>query len=76
MSDRDPQPAVGVRLTERDLAIATLVGRYLERREHGMAPQVGDLLVVAAELGEAAVDELQTVLTFYEAMRASADDAG
>ena len=30
-----------------------------------------DLLAVAAEFGDAAVDELRDVLAFYEAMRAS-----
>jgi hypothetical protein len=35
-----------------------------------------DLLAVAAEFGDAAVDQLRTVLVFYEAMRASEDDAG
>ena len=64
-------PAERAELTEEDLAIATLVGRYVERREHDEAPRVHDLLAVAAEFGDAAVDELRTVLAFYEAMRAS-----
>jgi hypothetical protein len=62
-------------LSERDLAIATLVGRYEERREQGAAPRVHDLFAVAAEFGAAAVDELRTVLAFYEAMRATEDVA-
>jgi hypothetical protein len=57
-------------LTEQDLAIATLVGRYIERREHHEAPRVHDLLAVAAEFGTTAVDALLTVLACYEAMRA------
>jgi hypothetical protein len=61
-------------LTERDLAIATLVGRYIERRESGQAPCVHDLFAVAEEFGEVAVDALRTVLACYEAMRANTDD--
>ena len=57
-------------LTAQDLMIATLVGRYVERRERGDAPCAHDLLAFAAELGDRAVEELRTVLTFYEAMRA------
>ena len=60
-------------LTEQDLAIATLVGRYVERREQGGAPCAHDLIAVAAEFGDAAVDQLRTVLIFYEAMRADED---
>ena len=60
MTDRDdPDPAERDELTEQDLAIATLVGRYIERREQGAAPRVHDLLSVAAEFGDAAVDELR-----------------
>jgi hypothetical protein len=74
MSERDyPDPAERAELTEQDLAIATLVGRYIERREHGGAPCVHDLLAVAAEFGDAAVDQLRVLLAFYEAMRASED---
>ena len=62
-------------LTEQDLAIATLTGRYVERRERGDAPSAHDLLAVAAEFGASAVDGLRTVLAFYEAMRASEDGA-
>lgn len=76
MTDRCyPDPAEREELTEQDLAIATLVGRYVERREHDEAPCVNDLLAVAAEFGATAVDELRTVLAFYEAMRASEDHA-
>jgi hypothetical protein len=32
-------------LTEPDLAIATLVGRYIERRAQGVPPRVHDLLL-------------------------------
>jgi hypothetical protein len=76
MTDRhDAHPTERERLTEQDLAIATLVGRYVERREHDRAPCVDDLLAVAAEFGDAAVDALRTVLACYEAMRAS-DERG
>ena len=72
MTDRNhPDPTERERLTEQDLAIATLVGRYVERREHDQAPCANDLLAVAAEFGESAVDALRTVLACYEAMRAS-----
>jgi hypothetical protein len=72
MTDRYcPDPGERPQLTEQDLAIATLVGRYVERREHHEAPCAHDLLAVAAEFGNAAADELRTVLAFYEAMRAS-----
>ena len=64
-----------MKLSEVDLAIATLVGRYVERRESGGAPCAHDLIAVAAEFGDAAVEQLRTVLIFYEAMRAS-EDAG
>ena len=73
MTDRDyPDPA---ELTEQDLAIATLVGRYVERREHDETPCVHDLLAVAAEFGDDAAEELRDVLAFYEAMRASENAA-
>jgi hypothetical protein len=76
MSERhDRDPADPAELTEQDLAIATLVGRYIERREQGAAPRVHDLLSVAAEFGDAAVDELRAVLAFYEAMRTTENDA-
>jgi hypothetical protein len=76
MSERhNPDPAERDELTEQDLAIATLVGRYIERREQGAAPRVHDLLSVAAEFGDTAVDELRTLLAFYEAMRATENDA-
>ena len=61
----------GDALTARDLMVATLVGRYVERRERGEAPCAHDLLAVAAELGDTAVEELRAVLTFYEAMRSA-----
>lgn len=60
-------------LTEHDLAIATLVGRYVERREGDETPRVHDLLAVAAEFGDSAVNVLRTVLACYEEMRASDD---
>ena len=72
---REGQPAERAQLTEEDLAIATLVGRYIERRETGEAPCAHDLLAVAAEFGDTAVDQLRTVLVFYEAMRGSEHSA-
>jgi hypothetical protein len=60
-------------LSEQDLAIAALVGRYMERREHDETPCVHDLLAVAEEFGDAAVDVLRTVLACYEAMRVQGD---
>jgi hypothetical protein len=68
-----PDPADLAELTEQDLAIATLVGRYVERREAGQPPCAHDLLAVAAEFGDSAVDALRTVLACYEAMRAIED---
>ena len=71
MIDRHhPDPALRGELTEQDLAIATLVGRYVERREAGQPPRTHDLLAIAAEFGNTAVDSLRTVLACYEAMRA------
>ena len=62
-------------LSERQLALATLVGRYIERREQRRSLRVHDLLAAAAEFGAAPVDELRSVLAFYEALRAGeADD--
>jgi hypothetical protein len=72
---RHPDPVERAELTEQDLAIATLIGRYIERREHDQAPCVHDLLAVAAEFGDAAVDALRTLLACYEAMRASDERA-
>lgn len=69
-----PDPAERAELTERDLAIATLVGRYIERRDRALSPRVHDLIAAAAEFGDGAVDELRTVLAFYEVMRASEDN--
>ena len=66
-------PAERTELTEQDLAIATLVGRYVERREAGQPPCAHDLLASAAEFGNSAVDVLRTVLACYEAMLASND---
>jgi hypothetical protein len=66
-------PAERAELTQQDLAIATLIGRYVERRECDETPRVHDLLAVAAEFGEQAVEKLGTVLAFYEATRASDD---
>ena len=76
MIDRHPpDPADRAELTDQDLAIATLVGRYIERREARQPPRTHDLFTVAAEFGDSAVDALRTVLACYEAMRATEDDA-
>ncbi len=76
MTDRHhPDPTGREQLTEQDLAIATLVGRYVERREYDQTPCVHDLLAVAAEFGDSAVDALRTVLACFEAMRASDERA-
>jgi hypothetical protein len=61
-------------LTEQDLAIAALVGRYIERREQHKTPCVHDLLAAAAEFGSTAVDALRILLVSYEAMRAYLDE--
>jgi hypothetical protein len=74
MIDRHHQDrAERAELTEQDLAISALVGRYIERREHHETPCVHDLLAAAAEFGDTAVDVLRTVLACYEAMRAHGD---
>jgi hypothetical protein len=74
MIDRGhPDPADWAQLTEHDLAIAALVGRYIERREARQPPCTHDLFAVAAEFGSTAVDALRTVLACYEAMRAIED---
>jgi hypothetical protein len=65
MSDLRPD---GPELSEQDLAIAALVGRYIERRERHQTPCVHDLLA-AAESGDTAVDVLRIALATYEAMR-------
>lgn len=76
MSDaHHPDPARWVELSEQDLAVATLVGRYIERRERDETPCVHDLLAAAAEFGATGVDALRTLLACYEAMRAYGDDA-
>ena len=74
MSDRHhPDSSERGELSEQDVAIAALVGRYIERREHHETPCVHDLLAAAAEFGDTAVDVLRTVLACYEAMRAYGD---
>ena len=66
-----PDPVERAELNEEDLAISTLVGRYIERR--GRPPCAHDLFAVDAEFGDTAVDALRTVLACYEAMRATHD---
>ena len=75
MTDDPRDPAGRTELSEHDLAIAALVGRYIERRERDEPPRARDLLAAAAEFGDTAVDILRTVLACYEAMRAY-DDHG
>jgi hypothetical protein len=62
--DEAARPRSAREFSERDLLIATLVGRYVERRERGDAPCAHDLLAVAAEHGDSAVAELRDVLAF------------
>jgi hypothetical protein len=69
MSDLESDRPGAPELSEQDLAIATLVGRYIERRERHEVPCVHDLLAAAAEFGDAAVDVLRIVIATYEAMR-------
>jgi hypothetical protein len=57
-----PDPGERGELTEQDLPIATLVGRYVERREAGQPRCAHDLLAIAAEFGNTPVDNLRTVL--------------
>jgi hypothetical protein len=74
MIDRHhPDPVKRAELTEQDLAIATIVGRSIERREAGQPPCAHDLFVVAAEFGDSAVDVLRTMLACYEEMRGTED---
>jgi hypothetical protein len=74
MIDRHHHESAGrAELSEQDLAVAALVGRYIERREHHETPCAHDLLAAAAEFGDTAVDALRTVLACYEAMRAYGD---
>jgi hypothetical protein len=76
MIDRHhPDATNRAELTDQDLAIASLVGRYIERRECGQPPRTHDLFAVATEFGDTAVDALRTVLACYEAMRATEDHA-
>jgi hypothetical protein len=71
MTERDyPDPDERAELDEREEVIVALLGRYVERRECGAPPLAHDLLAAAAEFGDAALDQLRTVLAFYEAMRA------
>ena len=69
MNDQDrpgrPDPS------EHELAVATLMGRYIERRHLQHAPCVHDLLAMAAEFGDGAAHELREVIAFYEAMVAA-----
>jgi hypothetical protein len=75
MIDRHhPDPADRAALTDQDLAIATLVGRYIERRETRQPPRTHDLFAVAAvrrHRRRRAPDRAR----LYEAMRASEDHA-
>ena len=76
MIDRHhPDATNRAELTDQDLAIASLVGRYIERRDSGQPPCTRDLFAVATEFGDTAVDALRTVLACYEAMRATEDHA-
>jgi hypothetical protein len=72
----DPERFEREPLSEQDLAVAALVGRYVEPWERGQAPCAHDLIAVAGEFGESAVAKLRTVLAVYEALLASVDGAG
>jgi hypothetical protein len=74
MSEHPRDPVGAAELSEQDLAIAALVGRYIERRERHEPACAHDLLAAAAEFGDTAVDVLRTVLACYQAMRAYGDD--
>jgi hypothetical protein len=54
-------------LSEQELLVAELVGRYIERREHSRDPHARDLVAVAAEHGDAWVSTLCFLLACYEA---------
>jgi hypothetical protein len=74
MIDRhDPDPPERAELTDQELAVVTLVGRSVERRETGQPASAHDLLASAAEFGDTAVHVARAVLACYEAMRASDD---
>jgi hypothetical protein len=68
-----PDPPERAELTEQQLAVVTLVGRYIERRDTGQPPRAHDLLAAAAEFGDTAVHVARTALACYEAMRANDD---
>jgi hypothetical protein len=69
----DPQFPQRARLTDEDLALMDLVGRFIERREHGQTPSVHDLLAAAGEFGDSAAAKVRAVLACYETMRADDD---
>jgi len=58
--------------SERELVVAALLGRYIERRDRRLTPAVLDLVAAAAEFGDRAALDLRTDIAFYEAMRAQA----
>jgi hypothetical protein len=66
-----PDPAEQAELSEEDLAVATLLGRYIERRYRGQTPAVHDLIAAAAEFGDRAATDLRNFIAFYDAMRAA-----
>jgi hypothetical protein len=69
----DPQFPLRARLTDEDLAIIDLVGRFIDRREHGQTASVHDLLAAAAEVGDSAAAKIRAVLACCEAVRAEDD---
>jgi hypothetical protein len=70
---QDPQFPPRARLTDEDLALIALVGRFIDRRERGQAASVDHLLAAAAEFGDSAVAKVRAVLACYEAMRTDDD---
>jgi hypothetical protein len=64
----DPRFPPRARLTDEDLAVIDLVGRFIDRRERGHTARVDHLLAAAAEFGNSAVAKVRAVLACYEAM--------
>jgi hypothetical protein len=64
----DPKFPPRARLTDEDLAVIALVGRFIDRREHGQTTSVDHLLAAVTEFGDSAVARVRAVLACYEAM--------
>ena len=68
-----PDPVERAELMEPDLAIAALVGRYVERREHHETPCVHDLLAAARRVRRRRRRRPANRDRCYEAMRADVE---